>query len=174
MKLTLKEGPIDVEVFHDFITLDVETPTALISSSGKNKFGAGYDPATSSTFIAALENPLQIRPSGANQAPFSLQPGQGVEVDSQGAGAVEPLGQTTPGADTSGAGQTIFGPTTAADTGSVSGVSLLDHAMASQVDEKSSQVFSRADTFSPTASKAYSWLKLGRIDDAHQVEVVLS
>ena len=47
---------------------------------------------------------------------------------------------------------------------------IIDHSMAAQVDEKSAEVITRADTFSPSTSKVYSWLKLGKIDAAHQVE----
>ena len=42
--------------------------------------------------------------------------------------------------------------------------------MASQVDEETGEVIARASTFSATTSKVYSWLELGTIDAAHQVE----
>jgi hypothetical protein len=42
--------------------------------------------------------------------------------------------------------------------------------MASQVNEKDAQPIKRADTFYPGTIKAYSWLKLGKIDNAHRVE----
>jgi len=47
---------------------------------------------------------------------------------------------------------------------------IVDHSMASQVDEKSYEVITSADTFSPITSKVYSWLELGKVDAAHQVE----
>ena len=50
------------------------------------------------------------------------------------------------------------------------GLQIIDHSMASQVDEKTGEVISRARTFSATTNKVYSWLKLGTIDAAHQVE----
>lgn len=42
-------------------------------------------------------------------------------------------------------------------------VSILDHAMASNVDESTSTVITRTNAFSSTDSKAYSWLSLGNV-----------
>ena len=42
--------------------------------------------------------------------------------------------------------------------------------MASQVDEETGEVIAGASTFSATTSEVYSWLELGTIDAAHQVE----
>jgi hypothetical protein len=47
---------------------------------------------------------------------------------------------------------------------------IINHSMASQVDEKTAEVITKANTFSATTSKVYSWLELGKIDAAHQVE----
>jgi hypothetical protein len=50
------------------------------------------------------------------------------------------------------------------------GLQVIDHSMASQVDEETGEVIARASTFSATTSKIYSWLELGKINAAHQVE----
>jgi hypothetical protein len=50
------------------------------------------------------------------------------------------------------------------------GLQVIDHSMASQVDEETGEVIARASTFSATTSEVYSWLELGTIDAAHQVE----
>jgi len=42
--------------------------------------------------------------------------------------------------------------------------------MASQVDEKTAEVITKASTFSAANSRVYSWLELGKIDADHQVE----
>jgi len=47
---------------------------------------------------------------------------------------------------------------------------ILDHSMASQVDESSGQASTRTSTFQTSASKAYSWVKFGSIYGAHLVE----
>lgn len=43
------------------------------------------------------------------------------------------------------------------------GTQLLDHAMASNVDESSSEIITRTTAFSASDDKAYSWLSLGNI-----------
>ncbi|MCX6668722.1 MAG: hypothetical protein NTV25_02815 [Methanothrix sp.] len=47
---------------------------------------------------------------------------------------------------------------------------ILDHSMASQVDEASGQATTRASTFQASDSRAYSWVKFGSIYGAHLVE----
>jgi hypothetical protein len=42
--------------------------------------------------------------------------------------------------------------------------------MANQVNEKTAEMITRASTFSNTTNRVYSWLELGEIDAAHQVE----
>jgi hypothetical protein len=96
-KLILKEGPMDIEIMQDFVTLELETPTTLVSSSGKNRFAAGYDPSKSRTIIAALQNPIQVQPLGANQATFILGPGQKVEIGQNNVGPITSVGQTPTG-----------------------------------------------------------------------------
>jgi hypothetical protein len=65
-------------------------------------------------------------------------------------------------------GNPIPGSLVPAGSGSVPMIA--DHSMASQVDEQSSQLISRTNTFYPSDSKVYSWLSFGKISDAHQVE----
>jgi hypothetical protein len=58
-------------------------------------------------------------------------------------------------------------------TNTISGglaLQIINHSIASQVDEETAEVITRASTFSATTSKVYSWLELGKIDSAHQVE----
>ena len=43
------------------------------------------------------------------------------------------------------------------------GTNILDHSMASNVDESTSKVITRSNTFYNTDSKAYSWLNLGNV-----------
>ena len=43
------------------------------------------------------------------------------------------------------------------------GTNILDHSMASNVDESTNSVITRANEFSPADSKAYSWLSLGNV-----------
>jgi subtilisin family serine protease len=49
-------------------------------------------------------------------------------------------------------------------------VLVLDHSMASQVDEKTGQLIARASVFYSGTSKAYSWLRLGGVKDGLTVE----
>lgn len=44
---------------------------------------------------------------------------------------------------------------------------ILDHGMASNIDESTSKVTTRFNTFSSTDSKAYSWLNLGNVGDGN-------
>ena len=69
--------------------------------------------------------------------------------------------------------ETTIGSYSNGPTNTISGglaLQIINHSMASQVDEKTGEVITRASTFSATTSKVYSWLELGKIDSAHQVE----
>ncbi len=94
-KLDLHRGPLGIDVSHETVAMDVNTPTAIVSSAGKNRFGVAYNPATDRTTVAALQYPVSVRPTSGNQAPFTLAPGQQVEVSSEGIGAVIPVNQTS-------------------------------------------------------------------------------
>ena len=65
-------------------------------------------------------------------------------------------------------GSYLNGPTNIINGGL--GLQVVDHSMASQVNEETGEVIARASTFSATTSKVYSWLELWTIDAAHQVE----
>jgi hypothetical protein len=117
LKLSLERGPLEVDAIQDYVDITVETPTASISSSGRNKFAAAYNPETYQTAVAALENPIVVQPSGGTQSPITLQSGQGIMIDNQGAGPVKPLNQI-PAENTNGGstyvspdGKDIYGPT---------------------------------------------------------------
>jgi hypothetical protein len=117
LKLSLERGPLEVDAIQDYVDLTVETPTASISSSGRNKFAVAYNPDTYQTAVDALENPIVIQPSGGAQSPITLQSGQGIMIDTQGAGPVKPLSQN-PAENTNGGstyvspdGKDIYGPT---------------------------------------------------------------
>ncbi len=71
----------------------------------------------------------------------------------QGAGQAMPLGQTSSGTDTHKPGQTTFGTAggTAGNTGAGNGkdYQILDHSMASKIDESTYQVIARSSAFRP-------------------------
>jgi hypothetical protein len=71
-----------------------------------------------------------------------------------------------------GAGSTIGSNSNvpANPLGSSSSLQIIDHSMASKVNEENAELITKATTFPATASKAYSWLELGKIDADHKVE----
>jgi hypothetical protein len=80
MKLELMQGPIRIEVINDQVALDIETPTVILSSQGKNAFGIAYDPTSKMSHVAAYQYPIQVQPTDGNHASFILESGQQVEV----------------------------------------------------------------------------------------------
>jgi hypothetical protein len=54
-------------------------------------------------------------------------------------------------------------PAVYASSGPSPGTNILDHSMASNIDELTSNVITRINTFSSTDSKVYSWLSLGNV-----------
>lgn len=82
IKVELRDGPLRMDVVNDIVSLDVETPTVTVSSQGKNSFGISFDPASEKSYVAAYQNPIEVRPKSGNQAPFTLGSGQEVEVGS--------------------------------------------------------------------------------------------
>jgi len=95
IELDLQRGPLGIEVSQDIVAIDVDTPTAIVSSTGKNKFGVAYNPEIGRTVVTALRYPVTVHPTSGNQAPFTLAAGQQVEVSSEGVGAVIPINQTS-------------------------------------------------------------------------------
>ncbi len=80
IKLELMQGPIRIEVINDQVALDIETPTVILSSQGKNAFGVAYDPTSGMSHVAAYQYPIQVQPTDGNHASFILESGQQVEV----------------------------------------------------------------------------------------------
>ncbi len=93
INMKLRQGPIRAEVVNDLVSLDIETPTVIVSSQGKNTFGIAYDPTSGKSEVAAYQNPVQVQPTNNNHAPFTLEPGQQVEVSAGQAGHSTTLGQ---------------------------------------------------------------------------------
>jgi hypothetical protein len=169
LKLSLEQGMLEIEVLQDFAAVNVESPTATISSAGRNRFVVAYNPETHQTAIAALGSPISVQPAGGIQSPITLPSGQGIVVDSQGAGSVTPLNQNPNDENIPELSQPASEPATAG-TGSGRGLNILDHTMSSQVDESTYQVLTRTSNFQPSDRRAYSWISFGNVGDAHQVE----
>lgn len=94
-KLKLSQGPIRAEVINDQVALDIETPTVIVSSQGKNTFGVAYDPTSGKSHVAAYQYPIQVQPTDGNHAPFILESGQEVEVGNGQVVASSSSGQTS-------------------------------------------------------------------------------
>jgi len=94
IKVELQEGPLRAEIINDQVSLDIETPTVIVSSQGKNTFGVAYDPQTGKSFVAAYQYPIQVQPTGGSQAPFTLESGQEVEISNGQVRQATPSGQT--------------------------------------------------------------------------------
>lgn len=95
IKVELQEGPLRAEIINDQVSLDIETPTVIVSSQGKNTFGVAYDPQTGKSFVAAYQYPIQVQPTGGSQAPFTLESGQEVEISNGQVRQATPSGQTS-------------------------------------------------------------------------------
>ncbi|MDD4446164.1 MAG: hypothetical protein PHN61_00655 [Methanothrix sp.] len=80
IKLELMQGPIRIEVINDQVAMDIETPTVILSSQGKNAFGVAYDPTSGMSHVDAYQYPIQVQPTDGNHASFILESGQQVEV----------------------------------------------------------------------------------------------
>ncbi len=93
MRVELQEGPLRAEVTDDRVSLDIETPTVTVSSQGKNIFGVAYDPTSGKSEVTAYQYPIEVQPTNSNQAPFTLEPGQQVEVSAGQEERSTPLGQ---------------------------------------------------------------------------------
>jgi len=113
--------------------------------------------------VKGLEKDITYVKPGTTQ----VSPPSQSAPSSQGAiGSSVPTTSGTPGNNPSPLGNTV-GP-----NGNINppAVLILDHSMASQMDEIAAQPITIADTFYPSTSNIYSWLKFGKIDDAHLVE----
>ncbi|MDM7913162.1 MAG: hypothetical protein QUS09_08705 [Methanotrichaceae archaeon] len=91
--MKLQHGPIRAEVVNDQVALDIETPTVIVSSQGKNTFEVAYDPASGKSEVAAYQYSVQVQPTNSNQTPFTLEPGQQIEISASQAGRPTPLDQ---------------------------------------------------------------------------------
>jgi len=92
MRLELQQGPVRAEVIEDLVLLDIQTPTVVVSSLGKNAFGVAYDPASGKSFVTAYQHPVQVRPMSGDTSPFTLEPGQSAEVGPNGINSNIPAG----------------------------------------------------------------------------------
>jgi hypothetical protein len=86
--LRLKEGPFLAEVVNDKVALDIETDAVTVASLGKNTFGVIHDPTNRTSIVVAYQDPVTVKPKSYALAPFTLNGGQMVMVDSE---AVSPL-----------------------------------------------------------------------------------
>lgn len=93
IKVELREGPLRLEVVNDIVSLDVETPTATVSSQGMNTFGVAYDAVSRKSKVVAYQYPVEVRPKSGNQTPFTLESSQEVEVGGGQAGPIASSGQ---------------------------------------------------------------------------------
>jgi hypothetical protein len=101
IELGLESGPFLAEVVNDKVSLILNTDTATVSSSGKNTFGVAYVPLIGTTFVAAYQGSVSIKPTNSDLAPFILDAGQIVDVSSEEIGPVTPLSQTPGGTEDS-------------------------------------------------------------------------
>jgi hypothetical protein len=93
----LQKGPIRAEVVEDQVALNIETPTVVVSSQGKNTFGVAYDPTSGISYVAAYQYPIQVQPTDGSRAPFILESGQKVEVGNGQIALASPSSQTPGG-----------------------------------------------------------------------------
>jgi len=99
IKVELQEGPLRAEIINDQVSLDIETPTVIVSSHGKNTFEVAYDPKSGKSLVTAYQYPIQVQPTGGSQALFTLESGQEVEISNGQVRQAAPSGQM-PGEET--------------------------------------------------------------------------
>jgi hypothetical protein len=99
IKVELQEGPLRAEIINDQVSLDIETPTVIVSSQGKNTFEVAYDPKSGKSLVTAYQYPIKVQPTDGSQAPFTLESGQQVEISNGQVGQATPSGQM-PGEET--------------------------------------------------------------------------
>lgn len=120
--LELQEGAIRPEVASQLVAMTITTPTAIVSTKGATAFGLAYDPASQKSLISAYQYPVEVQPANSDLAPFSLGPGQSVEVSRYYIGSVKPSDQPATGIDGGGSGYIgpdgtdIYGPTGGEET----------------------------------------------------------
>jgi hypothetical protein len=93
IKVELQEGPLRAEIINDQVSLDIETPTVIVSSQGKNTFEVAYDPKSGKSLVTAYQYPIQVQPTDGSQAPFTLESGQEVEISNGQVRQATPSGQ---------------------------------------------------------------------------------
>jgi hypothetical protein len=93
LKLELQQGPVRAEVVNEEVALDIQTPTVIVSSQGKNTFGVAYDPASGKSYVAAYQYPIQVQPTDGSQVPFTLESGQQAEIGNGQVGPATSFGQ---------------------------------------------------------------------------------
>ncbi|MEW6716376.1 MAG: FHA domain-containing protein [Chloroflexota bacterium] len=97
LTLTLQQGPLRVETLHENLALDVETPTTIVTSMGKNTFGVAHDPQANVTYVTAHEGTVTVQPQNRALAPVTLQTGQQVQVNSTTMGPITAVPVPTTG-----------------------------------------------------------------------------
>lgn len=95
IEIELQEGGFTAEITDDRVSLNIEMPTMRVSSKGKNTFGVAYDPISGKGYVAAYQHPVQIKPTNSNQAPFTLESGQMIEISATEVGPTVPIGPTS-------------------------------------------------------------------------------
>ncbi len=93
IKVELQEGPLRADIINDQVSLDIETPTVIVSSQGKNTFEVAYDPKSRKSLVTAYQYPIQVQPTDGSQAPFTLESGQVVEISNGQVRQATPSGQ---------------------------------------------------------------------------------
>jgi hypothetical protein len=95
LEINLQKGGIKLEGQYDNLNLKINTPNSAVSSSGKNTFSVGFNPATGQTLVEANSGDVDVQPNGSEQRMVTLRSGQQVIVDQSGnAGQTTPIGQT--------------------------------------------------------------------------------
>lgn len=128
--------------------------TDYLTASSKNTiFSVSHDEQTQVSTVAVEEGEVEVTPTNPSLQPFNLQSGQQVQVNAESIGPITP-----------------FSPTPTQPDVIAGNIQILDHAVASNVDESSGNVITRTNTFYSTDSRAYAWLKLGHVSNVHKVE----
>ncbi|MBI1731046.1 hypothetical protein HYR53_10605 [Candidatus Acetothermia bacterium] len=95
LEIDLQNGGFKLQGQYENLNLKITTPHASVSSSGKNTFSVGYNPATGQTLVEANSGNVDVQPGGSGERMVTLRSGQQVIVDQSGnAGQTTSIGQT--------------------------------------------------------------------------------
>jgi hypothetical protein len=97
LRVQVLEGPLMVEVQDENVVVNVETPTTMVRSGGKNTFGVAYDPANPSTVVETMVGPVDIWPANEEIEPLPLLEGQQVIVNPGDIGEITPASRQSLG-----------------------------------------------------------------------------